>query len=226
MDISENDIILLGHGTDHADIHILSAALSDSRHRIRSLALSALIRRDLDNALIPLQKLATDEDWHVRRRTAELSIDLGVEAVSSLLPLLDDEVALVRETACFAIGEIYENAGDIFSSSDPHTDMDVDIDVEMYNDAINKLIANSHHDDPLVRESAVASLGNIGDERARTVVIEACSDKAPIRRRAVVALAAFTGDDVDAALDNALLDHDWQVRQAAEDISGKKSPKE
>jgi hypothetical protein len=36
----------------------------------------------------------------------------------------------------------------------------------------------------------------------------------------VLALAAFTGPDVDAALRHALDDHDWQVRQAAEDLLG------
>ena len=37
-------------------------------------------------------------------------------------------------------------------------------------------------------------------------------------RRAVLALAPFTGPAVDAALADALQDRDWQVRQAAEDL--------
>jgi hypothetical protein len=36
----------------------------------------------------------------------------------------------------------------------------------------------------------------------------------------VLALAAFEGDDVEAALERALDDRDWQVRQAAEDMLG------
>jgi hypothetical protein len=43
------------------------------------------------------------------------------------------------------------------------------------------------------------------------------SDKATVRRRAVLALAPFAGSDVDAALEHAMTDRDWQVRQAAED---------
>jgi hypothetical protein len=35
----------------------------------------------------------------------------------------------------------------------------------------------------------------------------------------VLALAPFDGDEVDAALQAALADRDWQVRQAAEDVS-------
>jgi hypothetical protein len=41
-----------------------------------------------------------------------------------------------------------------------------------------------------------------------------------VRRRAVLALAPFDGPEVDAAIDAALEDRDWQVRQAAEDLRG------
>jgi hypothetical protein len=34
----------------------------------------------------------------------------------------------------------------------------------------------------------------------------------------VLALAAFDGPEVDAALEAASTDRDWQVRQAAEDL--------
>ncbi len=46
------------------------------------------------------------------------------------------------------------------------------------------------------------------------------TDKATVRRRAVIALAAFDGPEVDAAIAGALQDRDWQVRQAAEDLHG------
>jgi hypothetical protein len=39
-----------------------------------------------------------------------------------------------------------------------------------------------------------------------------------VRRRAVLALAPFDGPEVEAAIDKALTDRDWQVRQAAEDL--------
>jgi hypothetical protein len=35
----------------------------------------------------------------------------------------------------------------------------------------------------------------------------------------VIALAPFAGPEVDAALARALEDRDWQVRQAAEDLT-------
>ena len=74
------------------------------------------------------------------------------------------------------------------------------------------------HADPLCREAAVAALGSIGDPRSLPAVLTATYDKATVRRRAVIALAAFEGDEVDDRLQEALTDRDWQVSQAAEDL--------
>ena len=64
----------------------------------------------------------------------------------------------------------------------------------------------------------MAALGAIGDERGVDAILAACRDKPAVRRRAVLALAPFTGAAVDAAIAAALDDRDWQVRQAAEDL--------
>ena len=77
----------------------------------------------------------------------------------------------------------------------------------------------TNHADPLVREAAVAALGSIGDARALPAVLSATHDRPAIRRRAVLALAAFDGPEVEAAIAAALTDTDWQVRQAAEDLT-------
>ena len=71
------------------------------------------------------------------------------------------------------------------------------------------------------REAAVAALGALGDERGLPAILHATDDKPAVRRRAVLALAPFDGDDVDAALRRALDDRDWQVRQAAEDLTAR-----
>jgi HEAT repeat protein len=39
-----------------------------------------------------------------------------------------------------------------------------------------------------------------------------------IRRRALIALANYGGDEVRQAIQDRLTDRDWQVRQAAEDL--------
>ena len=78
--------------------------------------------------------------------------------------------------------------------------------------------AGSGHPDPLCREAAVAALGAIGDPAGLPAVLAALEDKPAVRRRAAVALAAFDGPDVEAALRRCLDDRDWQVRQVAEDL--------
>ncbi len=76
------------------------------------------------------------------------------------------------------------------------------------------------HEDPLCREAAVAALGAIGAEDGLAAILAATTDKPAVRRRAVIALAPFEGQNVDAALQRALEDRDRQVRQAAEDLLG------
>src|SRR5581483_12262329 len=83
--------------------------------------------------------------------------------------------------------------------------------------AVERLAAAATgHDDDLVREAAVAALGAIGEPGGRSAILAATTDKPAVRRRAVLALAAFEGEDVDAALRRATGDRDWQVREAAE----------
>ena len=74
-----------------------------------------------------------------------------------------------------------------------------------------------NHEDALCREAAVAALGSLGD--GLEIILAATSDVATVRRRAVIALAPFEGPEVEAALLKATEDRDWQVRQAAEDLS-------
>ncbi len=70
-----------------------------------------------------------------------------------------------------------------------------------------------------VRESAIAALGAIGDPAAVPVIASAIrSEKVYIRRRAVVAAAAFEGDELASALALAREDRDPQVRALVEEI--------
>jgi HEAT repeat protein len=183
---------------------------SDPESRVRVAALGALTRAAPKVSARAAWKRATvDRDASVRRRAAELAPLLGTRAtrttmVTFVLPLLDDDDALVAEAAAFALGELASHA--------PHDD-------DASHDAARALTrATVEHADPLVREAAVAALGAIGDASALPAVLAATHDKPPVRRRAVLALAAFDGPEVEAAIDAALGDTDWQVRQAAEDL--------
>ena len=173
--------------------------LGDDSGATRASAIAALARMGTLTADDLRQGLA-DHDPAVRRRTLlavppRWSPDLATTI--DLAATLDDTDGYVLEVACFVAGEC-----------------------EPTNDRIVRRLCDiaSGHDDPLCRESAVAALGSLGDPAARETVVAACRDKATIRRRAVLALVAFEGDDVDAMLAAMATDVDWQVRQAAEEL--------
>lgn len=167
--------------------------LADPSPGVRSTALGALARLE---ALTDDDLRAALADPHpsVRRRAAgEARHHPGVD----LLPLLADEEPLVAEAAAWALGER--------ATAEPAT--------------VAALSATATtHADALVREAAVAALGAIGDEAGLPAILQATTDKPAVRRRAVLALAPFEGEDVETALRRALGDRDWQVRQAAEDL--------
>lgn len=167
--------------------------LTDPEPAVRGTALGALHRL---GALRPHELEATFGDGaaSVRRRAAEVAANYPAV---SLIGLLDDPDPTVVEVAAWSCGE--------------HEYVDDDV--------LTRLIQlATTDDDPLVRESSVAALGAIGDERGLEAILAGCLDKPAIRRRAVLALAPFDGDAVTAAIEAALVDRDWQVRQAAEDL--------
>jgi len=169
-------------------------ALDDPDPGVRASALGALERLGvLDDAT--LRRALDDSDPRVRRRAANVAAH---HPSVSLLHALDDPDPAVVEVAAFAMGEQEDGAE---ASIDRLADLARD------------------HRDPLVREAAVAALGAIGDPRGLSAVLAAMTDKPAVRRRAVLALAAFEGPEVDEALARALGDRDWQVRQAAEDLT-------
>ena len=182
-------VALAGHLGDRATAE---AALDDTDDSIRELAIGALERLGAldDDQLV---SLANDPSIRVRRRVAELLA--SHTAVDPGRSLHDDDPTVV-EVAAWAMGE-RENV------EDPVLERLIELAVEAR--------------DPLVRESAAAALGAIGDPRGLPAILTACDDKPAVRRRAVLALAPFDGPEVEAAIDRALEDRDWQVRQSAED---------
>ncbi len=165
------------------------------RHRV--LALRGLVRLNLMTSA-QWRRILHDPDPSVRRdaleQLAHAPLD-DVEVLDVVVEKLDDSDALVVDAAAFALGE------------------------HAYVGSVERLcVIATDHEDARCRESAIASLGAIGDDRARGVILAALSDKAPIRRRAIVALAAFEGPDIDAALESASEDRDWQVRSAVSQL--------
>ena len=219
------------------------AVVNDSDPRARSAALGALFRAESIEILnskitnaparIETQALmeiwlsaASDEHAVVRKRTAELGpimarveIALGTDntpdkspantpdksqdksqagVVVTLIDLLNDDEITVVEATAWALGEGVE-------SGTPNAAAVA---------ALARTVTN--HDNALAREAAVAALGALRDPVGLPAILIACGDKPAVRRRAVLALAPFTGNEVDQAIETATQDRDPQVRQAAE----------
>jgi len=187
---------LAGHAGDAATAR---AHLVDGDASVRATALGALARAGALRSA-DLTAALDDPDPLVRRRVAEVVAALGDDPLSAdvrLVALLEDPDPAVVEVAAWACGER--------SPAEPG--------------AVSALAALAiGHSDALIREAAVAALGSIGDAAGLPAILAATSDKATVRRRAVLALAPFDGPDVSEALERARNDRDWQVRQAAEDL--------
>jgi HEAT repeat protein len=180
----------------------LRVELRDARDpRVRSAALGALVRATARSTARDACSIATrDDSAAVRRRAAELAAGVAdLRLTRRLVAMLGDSDMTVLEAAAWALGEL----GDTTVAAG----------------AVPVLAETAaRHNDAIAREAAVAALGALGDPAGLQAVLEACRDKPTVRRRAVLALAAFTGSEVDAAIAHALDDRDWQVRQAAEDL--------
>jgi HEAT repeat protein len=198
------ELAALGH---HAPLEpasrarVLRALDDDADPRVRAAALGALVRAAPGDATTALLRALDDPAAAVRRRAAELApAVLDDERVAlALLGALGDADVTVVEAVAWSLGELGDRARTA--------------------GAVSALSATARtHRDALAREAAVAALGALGDAAGLPAILEACRDKPAVRRRAVLALAPFDGPDVDAAIDAALTDRDWQVRQAAEDL--------
>lgn len=193
--IRRRDVAIAGH---RGDVAVARAGLADTDASVRQVALGALERLGMLTG-DDLRSALADADVAVRRRA--VMVAAGHRDID-LVAMLHDVDARIVEVAAWACGE-HETV----------TDAVVERLIELGTDA----------DEPLVRESAVAALGAIGDRRGLHVIVAATADKPAVRRRAVLALAPFLDDEefgelVDSTIDRALEDRDWQVRQAAEDL--------
>jgi hypothetical protein len=193
-------------GTASVAVYERLAAMveADIDQRVRATALAALARHDRGTGVATgaWHHAIADPDPGVRRRATEVAPQLSGArplVAHALIGAIRDAEPLVAESAAWALGELESDA--------------------VAAGAVAPLMeAATEHRDALVREAAVAALGALGDATALPAILAACDDKPAIRRRAVLALAPFDGPEVDAAIERARADRDWQVRQAAETV--------
>jgi HEAT repeat protein len=176
---------------------VLRTNLSSHVARHRILALRGAMRQELVTS-DDWKRAFNDDDVDVRREALNQVAHAKVEdqsVVDAVVACLVDADALVVDGALFALGE------------------------HLYAGAVDEMcVIATSHEDARCRESAIAALGAIGDDRARPAILAALSDKPPVRRRAIVALSNFEGPDIDEALALASEDRDWQVRAAVNQL--------
>lgn len=177
------------------DIDTAAAAQNDPDPKVRIAALRSLERLEAITEE-QITRALTDTEPQVRIAALEIAAN---HRYPTLEHLLDDEDSMVVETAAWALGE-RETAGATII------------------DHLSLLATD--HGDPLVRESAVGALGAIGDDRGLPAILKATRDKVAVRRRAIIALAAFEGVEVSAAFQRARNDRDRQVRDAVDELLG------
>lgn len=176
-------------------------SLVDPDPAVRSLAVGALARlRQLTAA--DVAAAIHDPSPQVRRRAVSESVGIGGKGSRSELPralrgALSDPDPLVAEAAAWALGERRDRAA-------------APLLVDMA----------TSHEDTRCREAAIGALGALGDPAGLPAVLAALNDKPTVRRRATVALSAFSGPAVEAALRRSAQDRDWQVREVAEILLG------
>jgi HEAT repeat protein len=176
------------------DDELLEDALTNPSPRVRVLAVRALaVRPNVD--AVTWSTLRDDPEATVRREVLRQlgRHRSGPTTTEILATALADPDPLVVVEAAHALGE--------------HPDL-------ASRSALEKCATS--HPDARAREFAVAALGAVGDRASVPVIIAALRDRLPVRRRAAVALAAFEGPEVDAALASSREDRDWQVRDVVQ----------
>ena len=178
----------------NGEFQLVTEYLEHPEPDVRATALRVLDNEGkLEKSIV--ERSLSDSAFKVRNAIAYLiSRNRDIPAMKFLL----DEDAEIVEIACWGVGERGDTSAEIL-------------------DVLQSITES--HSDSLCRESAVAALGALGDEKALGSILKAVEDIATVRRRAVLALAPFDGPEVELAIAKALEDRDWQVRQAAEDIS-------
>jgi HEAT repeat protein len=186
---------------DSASVDLLIDLASAQWAAVRSAALNALAKTDVDTFITAISSLEPDPHWSVRAALAATLGDLGRDrAEGRLTAMLSDQDQRVIPSVLDALAKIGAKT------------------------APQELLARLKSEDPVVRAAAARGLATIKAPNATPALIEslrrAQSDGLYVARAAALdALAALDPAAAKAPLQAALKDKDWAVRvRAAEHL--------
>ena len=172
-----------------------------------------------------------DQDKEVRIEAARaLEAQDSPEAIKGLLNALEDTEQFVREAAAQSLSAVKNlDVAPLLVEWTGHVDAGVRIAIfralrELRLPAATKPALKALSDeDARVRREAVAVLGWLKDHAAlpQLVILAKNDPDAEVRRAAVGALGFAADDTVRIAIELALFDLDWQVREEAAAVAGK-----
>ena len=220
----------LGRFEDEMSIEPLTQALDDQQPRMRLAVVEALGRIESRKAIDGLIRAMRDEEWRIRAEAASALGELEDErALQPLTAALSDAVPAVRLEAVESLGEI-ANEGSGTALVTALSDEDWEIRREaayalgkiggIY--AVDGLIGclqNDVHRE--VRCTAAESLGEIGDRRAITALLEGTKASYwEIRKAAVESLEEIGDPSVIDGLIACFHDDHVEVRRSAVEAAG------
>ena len=195
-----------GLGRTRGDEGAAGGARATRRPAVRATALGALARAGRLEPDRRGERAFEDPAPEVRARAVEVAIGLGPAAAAGVRRALGDGDARVVEAGCFALGELGSERG---------ADGGVEALAGVGRD----------HPDPLCREAAVAALGAIGDPAGLpAILVGHRATSRPCGGGPCWPWRPSTVPRWRRRSSGPCADRDWQVRQAAEDLTGRRGP--
>ena len=206
LPVQRETIAALGNLRASEATNVMLDLLSHKHPLMRAEALQALAKISPETFSLVLSGLDPDRDWTVRAALARVLGSLDLEfSTSKLKTMLRDSDQRVVASVLSAL-------------------------VRLRPDGINTtLLDHLHSDDPNVRATSARGIGELGLEEAVESLIEAYhrSNDAPhsVTRLAVIeSLSNYQTSSAKSAIEMAMADSDWSVRERAAEILSKRDP--
>ena len=189
----------------------------------RSEAVFALDKLD-DSGKLPLlvDALRMEQDLYVREDITYAIMQMGEQAVPSLIDLLQNKDAQVRHHAVHTLGKIAHPTSvaaliDALHDPDPVVVMKACVALRQTGNskAVPALVRLLEHDDPEVQTSLINTLEHFGDAAVPLLLRALEHERWQVRERAADILGIIGKQEIVPALSRALADDHWQVRFAA-----------